>query len=75
VLGTTVLGVFIGRRIRAHVETLREPFGVVQAALLGLVDDIADTSESQEVIVGLSAESRSRSTTWPTKPSRPAPSR
>ena len=37
VLGTTVLGVFIGRRLRAHVETLREPFGVVQAALLGLV--------------------------------------
>ena len=37
VLGTTVLGVFIGRRLRAHAETLREPFGVVQAALLGLV--------------------------------------
>ena len=50
--------VFIGRRIRAHVETRREPFGVVQAALLGLVGDIADTSESQEVIVGLSGESK-----------------
>ncbi len=37
VLGTTLLGVFLGRRLRAHVETLREPFGVVQAALLGLV--------------------------------------
>jgi hypothetical protein len=37
VLGTTVLGVVIGHRLRAHAETLREPFGVVQAALLGLV--------------------------------------
>ena len=37
VLGTTLLGVFLGRRLRAHAETLREPFGVVQAALLGLV--------------------------------------
>ena len=37
VLGTTVLGVFLGHRLRAHAETLREPFGVVQAALLGLV--------------------------------------
>jgi len=36
-LGTTVLGVLIGHRLRAHAETLREPFGVVQAALLGLV--------------------------------------
>ncbi len=37
VLGTTLLGVVAGRRLRAHAETLREPFGVVQAALLGLV--------------------------------------
>ena len=37
VLGTTLLGAFVGRRLRAHAETLREPFGVVQAALLGLV--------------------------------------
>jgi hypothetical protein len=37
VLGTTLLGVFLGRRLRAHAETLREPFSVVQAALLGLV--------------------------------------
>jgi hypothetical protein len=37
VLGTTLLGVFLGRRLRAHAESLREPFGVVQAALLGLV--------------------------------------
>jgi len=37
VLGTTVLGVVIGHRLRAHADTLREPFGVVQAALLGLV--------------------------------------
>ena len=37
VLGTTLLGAFVGSRLRAHAETLREPFGVVQAALLGLV--------------------------------------
>jgi len=37
VLGTTLLGSFVGSRLRAHSETLREPFGVLQAALLGLV--------------------------------------
>ena len=37
VLGTTLLGVAVGRRLRAHGEALREPFGVLQAALLGLV--------------------------------------
>jgi len=37
VLGTTALGIVVGHRLRAHTETLREPFGVLQAALLGLV--------------------------------------
>lgn len=37
VLGTTLLGIVVGRRLREHSETLREPLGVVQAALLGLV--------------------------------------
>ena len=37
VLGTTLVGVALGRRLRAHGEALREPFGVLQAALLGLV--------------------------------------
>lgn len=37
VLGTTFLGVVVGRRLRAHADALREPFGVLQAALLGLV--------------------------------------
>jgi hypothetical protein len=37
VLGTTLLGIVAGRRLRAHVDSLREPFGVVQAALAGLV--------------------------------------
>src|SRR3954447_23170716 len=37
VLGTTVLGIVAGRRLREHVDSLREPFGVVQAALAGLV--------------------------------------
>ncbi len=37
VLGTTLLGVVAGRRLRAHADSLREPVGVLQAALLGLV--------------------------------------
>jgi hypothetical protein len=37
VLGTTLAGAALGRRLRHHHETLREPLGVVQAALLGLV--------------------------------------
>ena len=36
-LGTTLLGVAAGRRLREHADSLREPFGVLQAALLGLV--------------------------------------
>ncbi|MCY7304447.1 MAG: hypothetical protein LH654_15765 [Thermoleophilia bacterium] len=35
-LGATLLGAFAGRRLRSRTE-LREPFGVLQAALLGLV--------------------------------------
>jgi hypothetical protein len=37
VIGATLLGWLAGRWLRAHAETLREPFGVIQAALLGLV--------------------------------------
>ena len=37
VLGATIVGAVVGRRLRHHVDTLREPFGAVQAALLGLV--------------------------------------
>jgi len=37
VLGMTVLGVVAGRRLRDKADMLREPVGVVQAALLGLV--------------------------------------
>ncbi len=37
VLGMTVLGVVAGRRLRDKADILREPVGVVQAALLGLV--------------------------------------
>jgi len=35
--GFTVAGVLLGRYLRKHSDTLREPFGVLQAALLGLV--------------------------------------
>ena len=37
VFGATLLGMFAGRRLRTHLDALREPFGVLQAALLGLV--------------------------------------
>ena len=37
VLGTTFAAIVLGRHLRAHADTLREPFGVLQAALLGLV--------------------------------------
>jgi hypothetical protein len=37
VAGVTGAGVLLGRRLREHHETLREPFGVLQAALLGVV--------------------------------------
>ena len=36
-LGATGLGVLLGRRHRHRSETLREPFGVLQSALLGFV--------------------------------------
>ena len=37
VLGATALGVAVGRRFRHLKDDLREPFGVLQAALLGVV--------------------------------------
>jgi hypothetical protein len=37
VLGVTLLGLVAGRFLRKRSDTLREPFGAVQAALLGLV--------------------------------------
>lgn len=37
VLGVTAVGVFAGRSLRHHSETLRDPFSALQAALLGLV--------------------------------------
>jgi hypothetical protein len=37
VVGTTLIGVFVGHLLRERADSLREPFGVLQAALLGLV--------------------------------------
>jgi hypothetical protein len=36
-LGATVVGALLGRRMRHRSEALKEPFGVLQAALLGVV--------------------------------------
>jgi hypothetical protein len=37
VLGATLLGAFLARRVRHLSDSLKEPFGILQAALLGLV--------------------------------------
>ena len=37
ILGATGLGIFLGHRVRHLSESLKEPFGVLQAALLGVV--------------------------------------
>jgi len=37
VMGTTLLGVFIGRRLRHLSDNLKEPFAVLQGAMLGIV--------------------------------------
>src|SRR3954454_16570729 len=37
ILGGTALGVFLGHRVRHLSESLKEPFGVLQGALLGVV--------------------------------------
>ncbi len=37
VLGSTLAGAYAGRRMSHHADRLREPLGVLQAALLGLV--------------------------------------
>ena len=36
-LGATALGAYFGRRVRHLSDSLKEPFGILQAALLGLV--------------------------------------
>src|SRR3954469_17775681 len=37
ILGAALLGAFLGRRVRHLSDSLKEPFGILQAALLGLV--------------------------------------
>jgi hypothetical protein len=37
VVGTTAVGLLVGRSLRSHADTLKEPYGALQAALLGVV--------------------------------------
>ena len=37
VVGTTAVGLVVGRSLRKHADTLKEPYGALQAALLGVV--------------------------------------
>jgi hypothetical protein len=37
IIGATGLGIFLGRRVRHLSDTLKEPFGILQGALLGVV--------------------------------------
>ena len=37
VVGACIVGALVGRYLRRHTDALREPIGVLQAALLGLV--------------------------------------
>jgi hypothetical protein len=37
ILGATGLGIYLGHRVRHLSDTLKEPFGILQGALLGLV--------------------------------------
>src|SRR3954452_12196471 len=37
ILGAALLGAFLGRRVKHLADSLKEPFGILQAALLGLV--------------------------------------
>src|SRR4051812_46943049 len=36
-LGATGLGILVGHRVREHADELKEPIGIIQAALLGFV--------------------------------------
>src|SRR3954462_11533933 len=37
ILGATAIGIFLGHRVRHLSDTLKEPFGILQGALLGVV--------------------------------------
>jgi hypothetical protein len=84
VVGTTLVGVALGRYLRDRGEGFREPFGVVQAALVGFVALILAFGLS--MAVGATKRDAPRSSTKPTPsgrrtcarrryPSRSAPSR
>jgi hypothetical protein len=49
ILGATGLGVFLGRRVRHLSDSLKEPFSVLQGALLGVVGLLLAFGLSQAV--------------------------
>jgi hypothetical protein len=49
VLGSTLVGIALGRWLAKHSDALREPFGVLQAALFGLVALVLAFSLAQAV--------------------------
>ena len=44
ILGSTALGLFLGRRLRHRSDVLREPFAVLHSALLGMMALVDETN-------------------------------
>ena len=50
--GACVLGAAVGRYLRRHTDVLREPIGVLQAALLGLVGPATPSTSGTAIAKG-----------------------
>jgi len=70
IVGATAVGVFVGRRVRDRAPGLSEPFGALQAALLGLVALLLAfglslaLSRYEDRRASLVAEANAIGTTW-----------